>query len=96
MPGRKHDSGLGRFVAFGLWGFRDRSMTKNLPAMSSTTPKGKGLVVGMDRLLPPAIAACGAAAEFAWDEFFTAGIRNPHTRIAYSRAVRQFLEWLEA
>jgi integrase/recombinase XerD len=70
-------------------------MTKSLPAKSSAGSKGKGLVVGIDRLLPPAIAASGAAAGFAWDEFFTAGIRNSHTRIAYGRAVGQFLAWLE-
>lgn len=44
--------------------------------------------------LPPIITEAGKAAEFAWDEFFTGGIRNAHTRIAYSRAVRHFLAWL--
>jgi integrase/recombinase XerD len=44
--------------------------------------------------LPAIIAEAGAAAEFAWDEFFTAGIRNAHTRTAYRRAARRFLDWL--
>ncbi|MCA9040725.1 MAG: tyrosine-type recombinase/integrase [Planctomycetaceae bacterium] len=36
-----------------------------------------------------------AGASFAWEEFFAGVIRNQHTRIAYQRAVRQFLAWLE-
>ncbi|MFX8727498.1 integrase, partial [Acinetobacter baumannii] len=28
-------------------------------------------------------------------EFFTANIRNPNTRMAYARAVYQFLNWSE-
>ena len=32
---------------------------------------------------------------FAADEFFAARIRNPHTRRAYSRSVRDFFEWCE-
>jgi integrase/recombinase XerD len=45
----------------------------------------------------PAILAAGggAAARFAWDEFFAGVIRNQHTRTAYLRAVRQFLAWAE-
>ncbi|MBC7817340.1 MAG: tyrosine-type recombinase/integrase, partial [Planctomycetaceae bacterium] len=35
------------------------------------------------------------AARFAWDEFFRGQLRNPHTRVAYMRAVRSFLEWAE-
>ena len=40
-------------------------------------------------------ARLSPAAKFAWDEFFGAIIRNPHTRVAYKRAVRQLLGWLE-
>jgi site-specific recombinase XerD len=46
--------------------------------------------------LPALIAAAGPAAAFVWDEFFTAGIRNPHTRRAYTHAVRRFLAWAES
>ncbi len=46
--------------------------------------------------LPALIEAAGPAAAFVWDEFFTAGIRNPHTRRAYAHAVRRFLAWAEA
>lgn len=34
-------------------------------------------------------------ARFAWDEFFSAEISNPHTRAAYLRCVRVFLVWCE-
>jgi integrase/recombinase XerD len=43
--------------------------------------------------MPALITAAGPAAAFVWDEFFTAGIRNPHTRRAYTHAVRRFLAW---
>ncbi|AMV22632.1 tyrosine-type recombinase/integrase [Planctomyces sp. SH-PL14] len=48
-------------------------------------------------LTPPApqiIIEAGTAASFAWDEFFSATIRNPHTRAAYRRAVLRFLNWM--
>ena len=51
---------------------------------------------GSNVTLPALIAAAGPAAAFAWDEFFTAGIRNPHTRRAYTHAVRRFLAWAHA
>ena len=35
----------------------------------------------------------GHAAERAWDDFFSGVIANDLTRIAYTRAVRWFLEW---
>ncbi|HLJ97970.1 MAG TPA: site-specific integrase [Gemmataceae bacterium] len=44
---------------------------------------------------PRLIAEAGTAAGFAWDEFFNASIRNPHTRTAYRRAVKLFLRWAE-
>jgi site-specific recombinase XerD len=46
--------------------------------------------------LPRLIAEAGAGAGFAYDEFFRASIRNPHTRAAYSRAVHRLLVWLDA
>ena len=48
---------------------------------------------GSGHLLPALIANAGGAAAFAWDEFFSGEIRNPHTRRAYTHAVRQFLAW---
>ncbi len=53
------------------------------------------LVVFTDR--PPAlIAAHGERASYRFFEFFTANIRNPHTRRAYARAAVEFFDWLEA
>jgi integrase/recombinase XerD len=45
---------------------------------------------------PPAIvAAAGAGAEFAWDEFFKGQIANAYTRRNYAHAVRDFLAWCD-
>ena len=41
----------------------------------------------------PSLVAESKPAIFVWDEFFSGSIRNPHTRAAYSRSVRQFLRW---
>jgi integrase/recombinase XerD len=45
--------------------------------------------------MPTLVTQAGGNARFAWDELFSAQIRNPHTRRAYSHAVRQFLAWCE-
>jgi site-specific recombinase XerD len=41
------------------------------------------------------VAASGERAGLRFLEFFAAGIRNPHTRRAYSRAAADFLAWCE-
>ncbi len=46
--------------------------------------------------LPVLIAAAGDSASLRFFEFFTANIRNPHTRRAYARAVTEFLTWCES
>src|SRR3954462_11207585 len=46
--------------------------------------------------LPFVIGAAGDRAAYRFLEFFTAQIRNPHTRRAYVRAVGDFCAWLEA
>jgi integrase/recombinase XerD len=61
---------------------------------------GKNLVVvkpkrAVQFVAPKMVASAGEAGKFAWDEFFKGKIRNPHTRAAYLRAVRQFLYWCE-
>jgi site-specific recombinase XerD len=43
---------------------------------------------------PALIAAAGANASYRFLEFFTAKIRNPHTRRAYARAAVEFFDWL--
>jgi len=46
--------------------------------------------------LPEMVTAAGPAGQFAWDEFFSAQIRNKYTRAAYLHAVRRFLTWAES
>ena len=45
---------------------------------------------------PALVAAAGERAAYRFLEFFTAQIRNTHTRRAYVRAVGEFCAWLEA
>ncbi|MDX7952136.1 tyrosine-type recombinase/integrase [Lichenihabitans sp. Uapishka_5] len=45
---------------------------------------------------PALVAAAGDRASYRFLEFFTAQIRNPHTRRSYLRGVGDFLTWLEA
>jgi site-specific recombinase XerD len=45
--------------------------------------------------LPALIAAAGARASDRFLEFFTAQIRNPHTRRAYARSAKDFFDWLK-
>lgn len=60
-----------------------------LPILSS---RDSSAVVAAEHFeTPRLIAASGAAAQFAWEEFIYGQIRNPHTRRAYLHAVRQFL-----
>ncbi len=47
------------------------------------------------RDLPALVVRLVPAAQFAWDEYFKASLRNPHTRVAFGRAVRRFLVWCE-
>ncbi len=48
-----------------------------------------------EQSLPVLVERAGGAAGFAWDEFFYAEHHNPHTQVAYQRAVRRFLAWCE-
>lgn len=48
-----------------------------------------------DTGLPALLEHQGPAAQFAWEEFIFAKIRNPHTRLAYERAVKQFMKHCE-
>ena len=41
--------------------------------------------------VPALVAASGERAAYRFLEFFTAQIRNPHTRRAYGRAIADFL-----
>ena len=42
---------------------------------------------------PALITAAGERAQLRFLEFFTANIRNPHTRRAYAQAAQEFLAW---
>jgi len=46
-------------------------------------------------VIPALIAAEGEQASWRYVEFFTANIRNAHTRRAYARACARFLAWCE-
>jgi site-specific recombinase XerD len=46
-------------------------------------------------LVPALIADLGEVAAWRYVEFFTANIRNPHTRRAYARACSQFFGWCD-
>jgi site-specific recombinase XerD len=45
---------------------------------------------------PALVNGSGPRASYRFLEFFTAQIRNPHTRRAYARAAHEFFAWLEA
>jgi site-specific recombinase XerD len=59
------------------------------------TPTARLIPASSNQTLPALIAEAAPAAGFAWEEFFNASIRNPHTRAAYRRAVKRFLSWAE-
>src|SRR3954464_9563940 len=46
-------------------------------------------------IVPALVAAVGDQASWRYIEFFTANIRNPHTRRAYARACSRFFAWCE-
>src|SRR5271169_6796972 len=46
-------------------------------------------------VVPALIAGLGEEAAWRYVEFFTANIRNPHTRRAYARACNRFFAWCE-
>ena len=50
---------------------------------------------GLTFELPSLVSAAGDRASYRFLEFFTARIRNPHTRRSYGRAVGDFCAWLE-
>ena len=60
--------------------------------MNSLMPHSTGL----GPALPLLVAHSGDRARVRFLEFFTAQIRNPHTRRAYARAAAEFLAWCES
>jgi integrase/recombinase XerD len=51
------------------------------------------VLTSSELILPPLIVAAGRQASWRFVEFFTANIRNPNTREAYSRDINAFLAW---
>lgn len=45
--------------------------------------------------VPAIVERAGSGAKFAWDEFFFAKVRSPHTRRAYLRSINRFLAWCD-
>jgi site-specific recombinase XerD len=64
-----------------------------MPESSLVIASGNGVPV--EQVLPELIVREGERAQQRFVEFFTAQIRNPHTRTAYLYAVRRFLAWGE-
>lgn len=60
------------------------------PQNSSTA---LALVQGSELSLPSLITNAGPETAHRFVEFFLVNIRNPNTREAYARAIKQFLDW---
>jgi len=67
-------------------------MTDQFPAKVHT---GTLATTPDTHLVPALIADAGEQAGWRYVEFFTANIRNPHTRRAYARACARFFAWCE-
>jgi site-specific recombinase XerD len=65
-------------------------MPNELVIVEQATPPGRRA-----EKLPTLVVRAGAAAAQAWTDFFDAKVRNEHTRRAYGRCVRHFLDWCE-
>ncbi len=68
---------------------------ENLPAGRDSFPMVAMVEGFADLPIPAMIAREGDRAAQRFIEFFTANIRNPNTRMAYARAVWQFMAWAE-
>lgn len=54
------------------------------------------LVSFTENLVPTLVSTAGERAHIRFLEFFASNIRNPNTRRAYMRAVRDFLDWCKS
>jgi hypothetical protein len=63
--------------------------------MSSTCIMNQLASITVTSALPAFIVTAGDRAGIRFMEFFAANIRNPPTRRAYARAVKDFLAWCE-
>lgn len=70
-------------------------MSAGVPApLSQATPPARH-PPSANHVVPSLIAEASEQAAWRYVEFFTANIRNPHTRRAYARACSQFFAWCE-
>jgi site-specific recombinase XerD len=68
-------------------------MSEPLPAL--VVANDVTIATPPSHLVPALIANAGEHAGWRYVEFFTANIRNPHTRRAYARACGRFFAWCE-
>ena len=66
-----------------------------MPASAERARRMNQLARITARSLPALVAAAGDRAGLRFMEFFAANIRNPHTRRAYARAVKDFSSILD-
>ncbi len=66
---------------------------KNLPSRPSLHG---GMLIVEGIAMPAMILSAGEEAAHHFLNFFIASIRNRHTRRAYARQARTFLEWCES
>lgn len=66
-----------------------------VPVLEGTELRPANGSKASDDAFPALVEQAGAAAQFAWEEFIFGKLRNPHTRAAYERAIRQFLKHCE-
>jgi integrase/recombinase XerC len=64
-------------------------MTRIIPFDTNAIP------AGIAARVPAFVTAAGKGAQLRFLEFFTANIRNSHTRRAYAQATREFVSWCE-
>src|SRR4051794_1094162 len=67
---------------------KNRLPTAITPTEIASNPRAPNVV-------PTLIADLGDEAAWRYVEFFTANIRNPHTRRAYARACNRFFAWCD-
>ena len=65
------------------------------PHVPALTPETTIALAPSGHGVPSLIADAGDQAARRYIDFFTANIRNPHTRRAYARACQQFFAWCE-
>ena len=62
---------------------------------TANVPRAVAVSASSVHVVPSLIANAGDQAAWRYIDFFTANIRNPHTRRAYARACQQFFAWCE-